>query len=105
MSETIYVPDWQAQADYRNGAVTSQTIVENGGFKALLAWLDAGASIPVHPEGLGVYYFLEGSGWITVDGERFPVKPGSIVIAPAGASRGVEAETRLAFLAPRLAGQ
>mgnify|MGYP007111976903 CR=1 FL=1 len=41
MSETIYVPDWQAQADYRNGAVTSQTIVENGGFKALLAWLDA----------------------------------------------------------------
>ena len=105
MSETIYVPNWQAQADYRNGAVTSQTIVENGDFKALLAWLDAGARIPVHPEGLGVYYFMEGSGWITVDGERFPVKPGSIVIAPAGASRGVEAETRLAFLATRLAGQ
>jgi mannose-6-phosphate isomerase-like protein (cupin superfamily) len=105
MSETVYLPNWQDQLDYLNGAVKSETIVESGAFKSLLARLDAGAKIPVHPEGLGVYYFLEGTGWITVDGERFSVGPGTIVITPAGANRGVEAETRLAFLASRLAGQ
>jgi mannose-6-phosphate isomerase-like protein (cupin superfamily) len=103
MGDTVYYPSWQDQLAYRTGAVNSQTIVEDGGFKSLLARLDAGAKIPVHPEGLAVYCFLEGSGWIIVDGERFAVAPGSIVITPAGASRGVEAETRLAFLATRLA--
>ncbi len=105
MSETIYYPDWRDQMDYVNGAVKSETIVEKGAFKSLLARLDAGAKIPVHPEGLGVYYFLEGRGWIIVDGERFAVGPGSVVVTPAGVSRGVEAETRLAFLASRLAEQ
>ena len=105
MSDTIYYPNWQSRLDYSIGAVKSETIVENGGFKALLAGLDAGAKIPVHPEGLSVYYFLEGTGWMTVDDERLAVGPGALIVTPAGARRGVEAESRLAFLATRLAGQ
>ena len=38
-----------------------------------------------------------------VDDERFAVKPGAIVVAPDGAKRGVEAQTRLAFIAVRVA--
>jgi quercetin dioxygenase-like cupin family protein len=40
---------------------------------------------------------------MTVDDQRFAVQPGAIVITSAGAKRGVEATTRLAFLATRLA--
>jgi copper chaperone CopZ len=35
---------------------------------------------------------------MVVDGERMHVKPGATVIVPQGVRRGVEAETRLAFL-------
>ena len=50
-----------------------------------------------------MYYFLEGSGTMTADGERFEVGPGAIVLVPAGGQRGLEAETQLAFLATRIA--
>ena len=33
-----------------------------------------------------------------VDGERLAIRPGATVVVPEGAVRGVEAETRLAFL-------
>ncbi len=39
-----------------------------------------------------------------VDGARVQVVAGSTVITPEGARRGVEAETRLAFLAARISG-
>jgi mannose-6-phosphate isomerase-like protein (cupin superfamily) len=50
-----------------------------------------------------MYHFLAGTGWMTVDDQRLPVGPGATVVMPAGAHRGVEAETRLAFVAARVA--
>ena len=38
-----------------------------------------------------------------VDGERWPVSPGATIVMPGGTVRGMEAETRLAFLAIRIA--
>jgi len=38
---------------------------------------------------------------MTVDGERFPVSPGAALFLPQGAVRGLEAESRLVFLAAR----
>ena len=49
-----------------------------------------------------MYHFLEGCGWMIVDDERLPVGPGATVVMPAGTVRGIEAETRLAFLATRI---
>ena len=69
----------------------------------IVAGLEPGQKIPQHPEGLAMYHFLEGTGWMSVEDERFAVQPGAIVITPAGAKRGVDAETRLAFLAARVA--
>jgi quercetin dioxygenase-like cupin family protein len=36
---------------------------------------------------------------MNVDEQVYPVKPGMTVIVPAGATRGMVAETRLVFLA------
>jgi len=40
---------------------------------------------------------------MTVDDQRYSVLSGTIIITPEGATRGVEAETRLVFLAARIA--
>ena len=45
-----------------------------------------------------MYHILEGSGMMVVGEERYPLAPDVTVIAPAGVSRGIEAETRLIFL-------
>ena len=68
----------------------------------VVAGLEAGQKIPKHPEGAGVYHFLEGTGWMLVGEERFPVQAGATVLAPAGTARGMEATTRLAFIATRI---
>ncbi|HLE27172.1 MAG TPA: cupin domain-containing protein [Anaerolineales bacterium] len=68
----------------------------------IVAGLEPGQKIPQHPEGLAMYHFLEGTGWVNVEGERFAVGPGATVITPAGAKRGIEADTRLAFWAARV---
>jgi quercetin dioxygenase-like cupin family protein len=77
--------------------------MENDKFKVILAGLEPGQKIPPHPEAQAMYHFLEGAGAMIVDGERLAVEAGATVITPQGAVRGVEAETRLAFLAARVA--
>lgn len=58
--------------------------------------------IPPHPESLGIFHFLEGAGWMTVAGERLAIEAGATVIVPDGVARGLEAKTRLAFMATRV---
>ena len=99
----ILYPDWKAQAVFSAAGPQPHILAEIDNLKVILGGLEAGQLIPHHPEGLALYYFLEGTGWMTVEDERFTIQPGAIVITPAGAKRGVEAETRLAFLAARTA--
>jgi mannose-6-phosphate isomerase-like protein (cupin superfamily) len=54
------------------------------------------------PIATGRYHVLEGRGSMVVDDERFVLAAGATVIAPRGSRRGIEAETRLAFLAVRV---
>ncbi len=103
MVKTMLVPDWREKVVYSAEGPKPQILVESEGFRVVLGGLEPGAKIPLHPEGLGVYHFLEGTGWMLVDDERLHVGPGATVITPAGARRGMEAETRLAFLAARIA--
>ena len=98
---TIY-PDWKEKIIYSTDGPNPQVLEETDKLKVILSGLAAGQKVPHHPAELGMYYFLEGTGWMTVDEERFAVQPGAIVIAPSGAKRGIDAETQLAFLAARV---
>ncbi|MFZ1401280.1 MAG: cupin domain-containing protein [Candidatus Promineifilaceae bacterium] len=103
MTEATLFPNWQDKVVYSDDGPQPQILMVNDKVKALVAGLEPGQKIPEHPEAASVYYFLTGSGWIVVDGERWPVSEGAIVTMPDGTARGVEAETRLAFLATRIA--
>jgi len=102
MDDSIYFPDWRRLVRYSTDGPEMTILNEGPGHKVLLAGLEAGGRIPPHPERLGLYHVLEGTGFMTVDGARYPLSPGVTVIAPAGSSRGIEAETRLAFMAVRV---
>ncbi len=94
--------DYQAKVVYGANGPQPQVLAEDEKLKVILAGLEPGQKIPSHPEALAVYQILEGSGWFTVNEERYPVKEGATIITPDGASRGVEATTRLVFLATRI---
>ncbi len=102
MTQLLY-PDWRERVVFSAQGPQPQVLFENDKFKTVLAGLEAGQKIPVHPEGAGVYHFLQGSGWMIVGEERFAVQAGATVLSPAGVPRGIEAETRLAFIATRIA--
>lgn len=78
-----------------------QFLVDGEKLKVLVAALEPGQRIPAHPEGLAIYYFIEGDGVMTVNDETFPVQAGAAVIAPPGAARGMAAGAHLVFLAAK----
>lgn len=102
MDQLLY-PNWRDQVVFSPEGPQPKTLFEDAKFKTVVAGLEPGQKIPKHPEGAGVYHFLEGTGWMLVGEERFPVQAGSTVLAPSGAARGMEATTRLAFIATRIA--
>ena len=67
--------------------------------KVPLICMEPGQNIPTHPSGAGIFYVLEGSAVFTVGGEKKEIKAGSIVIAPHGIERGIEAKERLVVVA------
>jgi|SRR5450756_2509391 quercetin dioxygenase-like cupin family protein len=101
-SGAVSYPNWREKVVFSPEGPSPQVLLVDEKAKVVVAGLQAGQSIPPHPETLGVFHCLEGTGWMTVDGERIPFNSGAIVVAPAGTSRGVEAETQLAFLAVRV---
>ncbi len=102
MAYKYYFPNTQGKAVFSLEGVQPQVLFLQGEAKVLVGGLEAGQKIPVHPEGLAVYHFLSGRGWMLVDGERLAVTPGTTVITLEGAPRGMEAETSLTFLATRI---
>jgi len=101
MSDTvseIYFPDTKGQAAYAAGGPNPTFLLETPQFKVLVVGLEAGQQIPLHPSEAAMYHFIEGEGLMIVGEETFAVRPGVTVITPAGASRGINAKTRLIFL-------
>ncbi len=97
-----YYPNPGAQVVLSADGPQPQELFADGQVKVIVAGLQAGQKIPVHPEGLSVFHFMEGKGVMIVDGERLPVGPGTVVIAEHGAPRGMEAESTLTFVAVRI---
>ncbi len=102
MSPSFY-PNWREHVRYSSDGPQPQALVETDNFKVVVAGLEPGQKIPAHPEGAAMYHFLEGTGTMQVNDQSYAVQPGVTVITPAGATRGMEAQTRLAFIAARVA--
>ncbi len=95
-------PDWHELVHFSAPGPQPTLLHDEPELRVLVAGLEAGGQIPVHPGPQGIYHFLEGEGIVQVDEEHYLVTAGMTVIAPAGARRGIEATTRLAFLAVRV---
>lgn len=102
MPTATYVPDWKETVVFSPDGPRPQVLSQDDKVKVVLAGLEAGQGIPPHAESRGVFHCLEGNGWITVDDDRLPFTAGVTVVVPEGASRGIEAVTRLAFLVTRV---
>ncbi len=103
MALPLFVPEWRERVVFSTGGPQPQVLHEDDKIKVVLVGLEPGSEIPVHPGDAGVYHFLEGEGEMAVANEVFAVKAGSTVIVPAGATRGMRARARLAFVAVRIA--
>lgn len=102
MTQTTLYPDWRAKVVYSAEGPQPQPLMANEKVKIIVAGLEPGQKIPEHAEATAMYHILGGSGWLIADGERLPVSAGATVVMPDGTVRGMEAETRLAFLATRI---
>ncbi|MBI5029532.1 MAG: cupin domain-containing protein [Chloroflexi bacterium] len=96
------ISNWRDHVIFSANGPQPFVLVENERIKSVLVGLEPGQKLPPHPAPDGVYQFLEGTGWMMVDDERLRVQPGAVVVVPDGAKRGIEAETRLAFIGVRV---
>lgn len=97
----IFYADTRGQAAFGTAGPQPRFLLDSEPFKVLVAGLEAGQQIPVHPESAAMYHFLEGHGTMTVDDQHFVVEPGATVIALSGTKRGMTATTRLIFVAAK----
>lgn len=105
MDPRTFVPDWRKVVTYAAPGPQPVLLCDEPDLRVLVAGLEPGARIPAHPERAAVYHALAGEGTLTLDGERLPFATGATVIVPRGASRGIEATSRLAFLAVRVGSE
>ena len=98
MTKAPVFSNWKDAILYDPKGPQHQKLIETDAYKAVLVGMESGQVIPPHPAADASYHFLEGTGWMVVDGERWAVEGGATVVVPAGAGRGVEADTRLAFI-------
>ena len=102
MSKPSYTPDWHDVISYSSPGPTPRLLVDEPDLRVLVAGLEPGGRIPPHSERRAVYHALSGEGFLFLDGVGLPFREGAIVVAPDGATRGIEAVTRLAFMAVRI---
>ena len=103
MIQAMLYTNWREKVIYSAEGPQPQPLMVDEKVKVIVAGLEPGQKIPPHPEAMAVYHFLEGTGWMIVNEERWAVSQGATIVMPAGTVRGLEAETRLAFLATRIA--
>ena len=102
MLEGPYVPDWHDVVIYSAPGPTPRLLVDEPELRVLVAGLEPGGRIPPHQERRAIYHALDGEGFLFLDGVALPFREGAIVVAPDGSTRGIEAVTRLAFMAVRI---
>jgi len=104
MDTRTFTPDWRDVVVYAAPRPQPALIVDEEDLRVLVVGLEAGGQVPPHPERRAVYHALEGEGVFHLDDMAMPFRAGAVVVAPAGSTRGIDAVTRLAFLAVRVGG-
>lgn len=88
--------DYRQAATFQEGRFSPVPIGGTERFRAVLTCFEPGQFIPVHSPGVDMaLVVLEGQGQMVADQDEVEIGPGSIVIVPAGAARGIKAATRL----------
>lgn len=100
--DEIISTNWQDHLVFGDDRPIPQNIIEDATTRVVLGALQPGQRIPVHPEEKAVYQFVAGEGVMTINGNEQPVKEGTVILVPAGALRGLAADTQLVFLAVRM---
>ena len=96
-----FISNWREHIVFSASGPQPQVLIETDRFKSVLVGLEVGQKLPPHPGGAAMYHFLQGTGFVIVDGERLAVQAGATVVMPEGAERSIEATTQLAFIAAR----
>ena len=94
-------PDLARQSDLLGGRPAAAGVARGRQSQGGRRGSRTGGRIPVHAGGAG-HHFLEGAGQMAVGDEVFAVQAGATLLIPDGTSRGLLAQTRLAFIAVRL---
>lgn len=98
----VRFPHWREIVVYSADGPQPQFLLSSDSLNVIVVGLEAGQQIPPHAESLAMYHVLEGDGIIFLDDEMLSVEAGDTVIAPKGATRGVRAESKLAFIATKV---
>lgn len=102
MDSFKHLADWHDVVAYSAPGPQPALLVDEEELRVLVGGLEPGGRVPPHAERRAVYHALDGEGVFHLDGEALPFRAGAVVVAPAGSERGIEAVTRLAFLAVRI---
>ena len=90
-----------SHANYSSEQRVATHLFQSDPLTVILIGFEPGQSVPEHPGPAGAFYVVDGEGWISIDGERQEIRAGAVAIAPQGARRGIEAQTRLTLLVSR----
>ncbi len=99
MKKAKLYSSWKNLVAYSSDGPKHTELMKTDAYNAVIVGLEASQRIAPHPAPEASYHFLDGTGWMIVDGERMPVEQGATLVVPARVPRGIEAETRLAVLA------
>ncbi|MFN8633857.1 MAG: cupin domain-containing protein [Chloroflexota bacterium] len=90
------IRDYHTAATFLADRFSPVSLGQTERVKVVLTCFEPGQFIPVHSPGIDMtLVVLEGEGTVIAGDEQADVAPGSIVIVPAGAARGIKATTRL----------
>ncbi|HEX3017704.1 MAG TPA: cupin domain-containing protein [Caproicibacter sp.] len=72
------------QMTYQPGQIVSKTLAQNGAVSLTLFAFDKGEEISTHEsDGDAMIVALDGTGEITIDGEKFTVHGGETIVMPS----------------------
>lgn len=81
------------------GAFIPNIAYVSQGLKLPVICIMPGQEIPPHPGATGMFYVIEGKGVFTAGDEKIEISAGSLIVAPAGAIRGIKPSEKLILFA------
>src|SRR6266540_6538747 len=94
--EPTILSDYGAYTRFEAERFSPVALAQTARLKVVLTCFEAGQFIPVHAPGVDMaLVVLEGEASVVAGETESSVKPGAIVVVPAGEQRGVKASTRM----------